>query len=79
MRTTLNLNDALARAAKKHAAGKGRSLTSLIEEALWSYLQPPRRATRSFRLRLVTKKGRRVPRLNRTDRDALYDHMEDRR
>jgi hypothetical protein len=34
MRTTLNLDDDLARAAKQKAAAEGRTLTSLIEQAL---------------------------------------------
>lgn len=34
MRTTLNLDDDLARAAKAKAAAEGRTLTSLVEQAL---------------------------------------------
>ncbi len=34
MRTTLNLDDDLARAAKQKAAAEGRTLTSLVEQAL---------------------------------------------
>lgn len=34
MRTTLNLDDALMREAKKHAAETGMTLTSVIEQAL---------------------------------------------
>lgn len=34
MRTTLNLDDALMREAKKHAAETGTTLTSVIEQAL---------------------------------------------
>lgn len=34
MRTTLNLDDELARAAKARAAAEGRTLTDLIEGAL---------------------------------------------
>ncbi|MFI6165804.1 type II toxin-antitoxin system VapB family antitoxin [Nocardia sp. NPDC051052] len=39
MRTTLDLDDALLRAAKQRAARDGRSLTSLIEEALRMLLE----------------------------------------
>ncbi|MEU7145453.1 type II toxin-antitoxin system VapB family antitoxin [Nocardia sp. NPDC046473] len=39
MRTTLDLDDALLRAAKQRAARDGRTLTSLIEEALRMLLE----------------------------------------
>ncbi len=38
MRTTLNLPDALAEAAKAKAAADGRTFTSLVEEGLRSVL-----------------------------------------
>ena len=38
MRTTLNLADALAEAAKAKAAAEGRTLTSVIEEGLRAVL-----------------------------------------
>jgi len=38
MRTTLNLSDALARAAKERASAEGRSFTSFLEEALREHL-----------------------------------------
>ncbi|MDX2376782.1 CopG family transcriptional regulator [Microbacterium sp. LRZ72] len=38
MRTTLNLSDALASAAKERAAAEGRSFTSLLEEAVREHL-----------------------------------------
>ena len=42
MRTTINLPDTLARAAKRKAAREGRTFTSLVEEGLRSVLaQPP--------------------------------------
>jgi hypothetical protein len=40
MRTTLNLNDALMRQAKKAAADAGTSVTAVIEAALRDYLRP---------------------------------------
>ena len=75
MRTTLDLDHALVRSAKQHAVGAGTTLTTVIEEALRHYLHPPRRSGRPFRLRLLTKKGRRAPRVNIADREALYEHM----
>lgn len=43
MRTTLNLDDGLIRAAKQRAVEEGRTLTSLVEEGLRQVLlrQPP--------------------------------------
>jgi hypothetical protein len=79
MRTTLDLDDALLRAAKRRAAAEGRTLTSLIEEALRAVLAPKPRRRTAYRLRLLTKKGRPVPDLDLDDRDALYERMEGRR
>jgi hypothetical protein len=41
MRTTINLPDALAEAAKARAAAEGRTFTSLVEEGLRAVLQLP--------------------------------------
>ena len=43
MRTTINLPDALAEAAKAKAAAEGRTFTSLVEEGLRAVLavEPP--------------------------------------
>jgi hypothetical protein len=78
MRTTLVLDDHLVRKLKKRAADEGRTLTAVIEEALRQYLAPPRPSGRPFKLRLVTKKGRLVPGVDLTDRNALYERMEGR-
>ncbi len=40
MKTTLNLNDALIREARKVAAESGRTVTAIIEAALRDYLHP---------------------------------------
>jgi hypothetical protein len=78
MRTTLNLEDRLFRAAKKRAAETGETLTALIEKALRAYIQPTARRGKRFRLRLLVKKGRAVPGVNWDDRDSLYERMEGR-
>jgi plasmid stability protein len=78
MRTTLVLDDHLARKLKKRAADEGRTLTAVIEEALRQYLAPPRASGRPFKLQLMTKKGRLVPGVDFTDRNALYERMEGR-
>ncbi len=42
MRTTVNIDDELLRRAKQLAAAEGRTLTSLIEEALARVLDKPK-------------------------------------
>jgi hypothetical protein len=79
MRTTLDLQDDLVRRAKRRAGDEGTTLTGVIEEALREYLAPPRKAGRPFRLRLLTRRGRRIPGVDFADRDSLYERMESRR
>lgn len=76
MRTTLDLDDAVMREAKKRAADENSSLTSLIERALRAYLRPSRGTAKRFRLTLLTRRGRPVPGVDLDDRDALYERME---
>ena len=78
MRTTLDIDDTVMREAKKRAVEEGGSLTSLIERALRSYLQPHRESAKAFRLTLLTRRGRPVAGLDLDDRDALYERMEGR-
>jgi len=78
MRTTLDLDDDLARKAKGRATQDGTTLTAVIEEALRRYLAPAPRTGKPFRLKLLTKRGRPVPGVNVADRDALYERMEGR-
>ncbi len=51
MRTTVRINDDILKRAKKRAANEGRTLTSLIEEALAVILSQPK-ARRRDRLKL---------------------------
>lgn len=78
MRTTLNLDDGLMREARKKAAAEGRTLTSVIEEALRLLLRRPTGQGERFRLRWVTKAGPAAPGVDVADRDALYERMEGR-
>ena len=75
MKTTINLDDELLRRAKRHAAEQGRTLTSVLEEALREMLTP-RGPRRQFALELPTVKGDRSPRVDPADRSALYDAMD---
>ena len=78
MRTTLDVNDALLRDAKRLAAERAETLTSIVEDALRQYLAPPPERAGKFRLRLLTKRGRTLPGVDLADRDALYERMESR-
>ena len=79
MRTTLNLDDDLARAAKAKAAAEGRTLTSVVEDALRAALadrQPPR-----DRVTLPTFHLEALPGVNVDDprvlRDLMYDEEDE--
>ena len=76
MKTTLNFDDRLIRAAKARAAQDGETLTRLVERALRDYLHDPRAPNRSFRVELLTKRGRPVAGVNLDDRDMLYERMD---
>jgi len=78
MRTTLNLDDNLIRAAKRRAAETGQTLSATIEAALREILEREKRPKSSYRLRWVTVKGGAHPGVDLADRDALIDRMEGR-
>ncbi len=78
MRTTLDMDDAVLRAAKKRAAEDGETLTRLLERALRLYLRPPSRRPGAFKLDLLTRRGRLLPGVDVDDRDSLYERMEGR-
>lgn len=75
MRTTLDLNDELLRAAKRLANREGTTLKAVVERALRSLLKPAPR--KGYRLRWRTERGRLLPGVILEDRDALFDVMED--
>jgi hypothetical protein len=77
MRTTIDLNDELLRAAKRRAAQERRTLREIVEAALRTYLgrSAPRRG---YRLRWRPERGRLQPGVHLEDRDALWDLMEGR-
>ncbi len=53
-------------------------MTQIIEDALRDHLNRDQERGQPFELRWVTVKGRALPGVDITDRDALYDRMEDR-
>jgi len=56
MRTTIRIKDDLLKRAKKHAADEGRTLTSLVEDALVLILSKPKTSRRK-RVKLPVSKA----------------------
>ena len=78
MKTTLNFDDRLLRAARVRAAQDGDTLTRLIERALRNYLRPAREQPTGYRAELLTKRGAPAAGIDLDDRNALYDRMDGR-
>jgi hypothetical protein len=78
MRTTLDLDDRLAKEAKRRAVEEGTTLTALLERGLRLVLHAPRTG-KPFRYRPLAKAGRALAGVDLDDRDALYERMEERR
>ncbi|RME23168.1 MAG: CopG family transcriptional regulator [Deltaproteobacteria bacterium] len=76
MKTTLQLDDKLIREAKARAAREGKTLTRLIELALRNYLRPQRRR-KGRALRLHSRRARPIDGVDFSDRDTLYERMEE--
>ena len=78
MRTTLNLDDRLYRAAKIRATSEGMTVTQVIQEALKEFLHRPNQTRSKYKLRWPTQKGQLLPGVNPDDRTSLYDAMDGR-
>lgn len=78
MRTTLDLDDDLMRAVKRHAAETGRTVTALVEGALREFLGQAGRKRRRHPFEWVVVEGGAQSGVDLTDRDALSDRMENR-
>ena len=77
MRTTVRLDERLLAEAKKLAAESGRTLTSLLEDALRETLARRRTRARAKPVRLKTVKGNGVrPGVDLDDSASLLDLME---
>jgi hypothetical protein len=79
MRTTLNLDEQRYQAAKLRAATEGKTVTSIIQEALRAFLLKPQKSAHTFRLRWITRRGKLLPGINPDDRDSLHEVMDGRR
>lgn len=78
MRTTIDIDDRLLAKAKRHALEKGTTLRKIIETALRRTLTESEKAPTQFRLQWKTVRGKRIPGVDISDRDALYERMEGR-
>ena len=79
VRTTIRLDDRLLRELKKHAATRGRTLTSVIEDAVRQFLTRTvagDRRPKAPPFRVITFKGRLRPGVDLDDSAALLDLME---
>ena len=76
MRTTLNIADGLAEAAKRRAAAEHRTLTSLIEEGLRTVLARDEQPTAPRRLPTYGRRGDQML-IDIDDRDALYAALDE--
>ena len=76
MKTTVEVDDGLARAAEACAAERGETLTGLIERVLGDYVRGANNDAPS--LGLLTRRGRPVPGVDIDSRAALYDLMDAR-
>ncbi len=77
MRTTLDVDERLLKAARKRAAERGTTLTGVVEEALSALLSPRPAASKPFRLRWNAHRGKLLRGVDIADRDSLFRAMED--
>lgn len=78
MKTTLDLDDALLREAKRRAATAGTSLKAYVEDALRARLLPrPATERKPFRLKVPIIEGSAPPAVDVMDRRALYDVLDE--
>jgi hypothetical protein len=78
MRTTVRLDDGLLAQAKREAARRGMTLTSLIELGLRLALRRPRPGPRDTRIQLPVSRARggTVPGVDLDDSAAVLDRMD---
>jgi hypothetical protein len=76
VKTTVNLDDALLRLAKRRAAEIGVPLRAFIEDALRARLAPRADRREKLEFDLPVVRGTAPPAVDVADRDALYDLME---
>lgn len=75
MKTTLQLDDAVAGQLKREAARQGRTMSEVVEAALRLLFRAQRKLGRLPKLPRYRSGGHQV---DISDRDRLYDFMEGR-
>lgn len=78
MRTTLNIDDRLMKRVKQRAVENESTITEFVEEALRRALMESPRERSGFKLQWITVKGKPSLGVDFTDRDSLYEKMEER-
>ncbi|MHB8511062.1 MAG: hypothetical protein ACYDCC_02680 [Actinomycetota bacterium] len=75
MKTTLNLHDELLNAAKQRALDRGRTLTSVIEDALRAYLfgGTAREEAPKYEFNFPVVHDTAPPSIDVLNRDAIYE------
>jgi hypothetical protein len=81
MRTTVRLDEGLLEQARREAARRGVTLTSLIEQGLRMALRRPRPSSRRERVQLPVSRatGGVLPGIDLDDSADLLDRMDGRR
>lgn len=74
MKTTVNLDDELLRAAKRRAAARGTTLTAIIEESLREALTAKPTAPYSFAMPVID--GGAPPLIDVANRRTIYDVLD---
>jgi Arc/MetJ family transcription regulator len=78
MRTTIDIDDKILALAKKQALEEGTTLKKVVESALRQALFRSKASKTKFRLKWKTVRGKRIPGVDISDRDSLYEQMEGR-
>ena len=78
MRTTLSLDEDLMRKVKRRAVDTDQTVSAMVETALRDLLERESKPRKKHPFRWVTVKGRLLPGVDLTDRNSLYDIMENR-
>jgi predicted transcriptional regulator len=78
MRTTIAIDDNLARKAKERAAKDGHTLSWLVEKALRQLFNTGSKPSSNYRAEIKSRAAEPVAGIDWSDRDALYDRMEER-
>ena len=76
MKTTIDIPDEVLADAKRRAIEDETTLTEVVERALRVYVSPSRGRKRPVMKKWVVVRGRRLPHVDISDRDRLFEAME---